>query len=396
MKEKRDLGIIGGGQLARMLALAAANLGLRCSCLDPADNACAGIVSELVVADFSDQAALQRLAQQSKRLTYEFENVSLQSLSQIAAQTELAPNLRALEVSQHRVREKQFFKSLGIATPAFQAVNSVADAQNFAEQQGYPLVLKTCSLGYDGKGQAVVHDASQLEPACERLLSQSPELIAEQFIPFDFEVSCLAVRSRQGTIAFYPLTQNWHRQGILRISLAPAPQSSKELEAQAQQFVRSILQELDYVGVLALELFASQGKLFANELAPRVHNSGHWTIDGAQCSQFENHVRAVCDLPLGNCGLPGDLQTGYSAMLNLIGQHPPLELISSLPRAKIHLYGKQPRPGRKIGHVNFTATSFTGIMQELLAALPLLTADQELARELHASLGSLTASISRL
>lgn len=336
------IGILGGGQLGRMLALAGYPLGLRFRALDPSPDAPAGDLAALVVADYSNQEALGEFAADVDVMTYEFENVPVESVRFLAERLPIYPPAKALEVSQDRLTEKSFFQSLGIPTPPFASADSEEDLERAIEQIGLPAVLKTRRMGYDGKGQFVIRERSEVA----RVWESSPSLILEGFIAFERELSILAVRGRSGATALYPLTENHHRDGILRLSLAPAPGLSAELQAQAERYATKILEALNYVGVLAIELFQRQGELLANEMAPRVHNSGHWTIEGAVTSQFENHLRAILGWPLGSTD-----PLGHCAMLNLIGETPKIEEVLQIPGAHLHLYGKAPRPGRKLGHI---------------------------------------------
>ena len=265
------------------------------------------------------------------------------SAERLAARVPVQPPPRALAVSQDRMHEKRVFAELGIETARFTAVDGQADL----EAAELPGLLKTRRLGYDGKGQAVLRRPADAEGAFAAL--GGVPAILEQLVEFDRELSLVAVRSQAGDVACYPLVENHHRDGILRITHAPAPQLTPQLQEQAERYARLLLDSLDYVGVLALELFQVGDRLLANELAPRVHNSGHWTIEGAETSQFENHLRAVCGLPLGSVALRSP-----ATMVNLIGGHPPLQELAAIPAAHVHLYGKQPRRGRKIGHVTVT------------------------------------------
>ncbi len=310
---------LGGGQLGRMLALAGIPLGLEFRFLDPVPGACAGEVGELLVGAYDDPALLDRLADGADVVTLEFENVPVEAAQRVGS----VPGPRALEEAQDRLREKELFRRLGIPTARFGTL----------EETGLPAVVKPRRLGYDGKGQRLV---TEPVPLAEGEL-------AEEVVPFDRELSIVAARGRDGGTAFYPFAENVHRDGILRVSRAPAPAAP---EAEAREYACRLLDELDYVGVLALELFEVGGRLLANELAPRVHNTGHWTIDGAATSQFENHLRAILGLPLGSTEAHAS-----SVMINLIGGVPPLEELLALPGARVHLYGKEPRPGRKVGHV---------------------------------------------
>jgi 5-(carboxyamino)imidazole ribonucleotide synthase len=338
------LGILGGGQLARMLALAAHPLGIRCIALDPAADACAGAVAELIVARYDDADALDRLAATADAVTFEFENPPAASAQRLAASVQVHPPPSALEVAQDRLSEKELFRRLGVDTPRFWRIDSQSEIDALPQ---LPAVLKTRRMGYDGKGQLVVRDRSELDGAFERL--GGVPLIAEELVDFDRELSVIVVRAGDGAGAAYPLVENHHREGILRRSHAPAENAGVALQEEAQSYAGRIAEALDYVGVLALELFQVGDRLLANEIAPRVHNSGHWTIEGAETSQFENHVRAVLGLPLGDTSA-----RGRSAMVNLIGDVPPREAVLEVPGAHLHVYGKQARPGRKVGHVTVT------------------------------------------
>ncbi len=311
------VGVIGGGQLGRMLALAGIPLGLSFRFLDPSPNAPAGEVGELLVGPYDDPALLDRLADGADVVTYEFENVPVEAAERVGA----LPAAAALEASQDRLVEKQLFRRLGIPTPRIDD-----------EVETFPAILKTRRLGYDGKGQRLV----------ETWEGPGPSHVLEERVAFDRELSLLAVRGREGDTRFYPLVENVHEGGILRTSRAPAADAP---QAEAEAYATKLLDELGYVGVLALELFDVGGRLLANEFAPRVHNTGHWTIEGAATSQFENHLRAVLGLPLGAT------ESRPSAMFNLIGSVPASEDVLRIPGARLHRYGKEPRPGRKLGHV---------------------------------------------
>jgi 5-(carboxyamino)imidazole ribonucleotide synthase len=338
------IGVIGGGQLGRMMALAAVPLGVRCRFLDPAPEAPVSGLGEQVVGAYDDAAALERLADGVELVTYEFENVPVAAARRLAARLPVLPPPEALEIAQDRLFEKSLARSLGIPTPPFAAVDDRAALDAAVARIGLPAVLKTRRLGYDGKGQAVLRSAADVDSAWAAL--GGVPLILEGFVDFQRELSVLAVRGRDGESAFYPVVENHHLAGILRLSLAPAPNLTPELQAEAEGCARALLGKLSYVGVLAIELFESRGHLLFNEMAPRVHNSGHWTIEGAETSQFENHIRAVAGLPLGITA-----PRGHSAMLNLIGTAPPAEQVLAIPGAHLHLYDKAPRPGRKLGHI---------------------------------------------
>jgi 5-(carboxyamino)imidazole ribonucleotide synthase len=353
------LGILGGGQLGRMLALAAYPLGVRPTVLDPAADPCAGQVCPHVRGEFDDLQALYRLARASDVVTYEFENVPVESARWLAERVPVFPPPRALEVSQDRLAEKTFFQSLGIPTPPFTPVDTREQFDAAVAEIGLPAVLKTRQFGYDGKGQAVLRAPAEAEAAWEKLGGRP--LILERFVPFDRELSVIAVRGRDGRLAVYPLIENEHRDGILHRSLAPASATGEDLTERATDFAARVLTELDYVGVLTVEWFQDGPRLLANEMAPRVHNSGHWTIEGADTSQFANHVRAVCGLPLGPT-----TPVAHSAMYNFIGAVPAAAGVLTDPAARLHDYGKEHRPGRKVGHVTLRA----GTPDELAERLP--------------------------
>lgn len=352
-----NIGVIGGGQLARMLALAGYPLGLKLICLEPNADCPAGEVTEVIKGDYADPKQLQALADRVDVMTYEFENINLSAL---AAMTRLPiyPAINALAVAQDRLSEKTFFNQLDIPTTQFAAVNSLEELYSAAAKIGLPAVLKTRRWGYDGKGQVVIQATNELEPAWLQLKHQP--LLLENKVAFQREVSCLAVRSTLGETAFYPLVVNQHQAGILRLSQVVAEED--EIAAAARDYVGRILNAWNYVGVLAVEFFQDNGGLFANEIAPRVHNSGHWSIEGAVCSQFENHLRAVAGLPLG-----ATTANGYTAMVNFIGSIPPLATILKLPGVHCHLYGKEARPGRKLGHATICSVDKNRYFQQLQA-----------------------------
>ncbi|MDQ3705957.1 MAG: 5-(carboxyamino)imidazole ribonucleotide synthase [Chloroflexota bacterium] len=340
----KSIGVLGGGQLGRMLALAGYPLGLRFRCLDPSPDACAGHVAEHLAGGYEDPAMLERFAEGLDVVTYEFENVPVETARLLSRRVAVYPPPTALEAAQDRLTEKSFFRQHGIPTPPFLPVGTREELRKALRTLGTPAVLKTRRFGYDGKGQAVIESTADAETAWASLGGKP--LILEGFMPFDRELSILAVRARDGEMAFYPLVENHHRGGILRLSIAPAPNVSNAMQATAEGYARRVMEALDYVGVLAIELFEVGGELLANEMAPRVHNSGHWTIEAAETSQFENHLRAITGLPIGSTA-----SRGYSAMLNIIGDFPDIEEVLRVPNTHLHLYGKEPRPGRKIGHV---------------------------------------------
>jgi 5-(carboxyamino)imidazole ribonucleotide synthase len=370
------VGILGGGQLARMLALAGAPLGVRFLIVDSASDACAGQVAPLIAADWRDFDALAKLAQRSDVVTFDFENVPADTAHWLSERTKVFPNARALALAQDRLAEKSLFRELGLDTPAFATVDSRDDLQRALDRVGCPAVLKTRRLGYDGKGQFRIRSADDADAAWAAL--GGVPLILEAWVAFEREVSVIAVRSRSGELRTYPLVQNWHADGILSASLAPAP-DAQELNAAALGHARAIGERLDYVGVFALELFVVAGRLLGNEMAPRVHNSGHWTIEGAPCSQFENHVRAVLGLPLGDTSA-----LGTSVMLNWIGALPDATPVLAEPRAHWHDYGKSPRAGRKVGHATLCASGNVEMTERLARVAQALGRDAQAAPVLAA------------
>lgn len=361
------IGILGGGQLGRMLALAGYPLGLSFRFLDPSPEACAGQVGELVVGDFLEEKALTRFAEGLDLVTYEFENVPVEAAHLLAKRLPVLPPPKALEVAQDRLLEKTFMQSLGVPTPPFRGVEGLQDLREGLEALGFPALLKVRRGGYDGKGQALVRTWEEAEKAFHALGGKG--LVLEGYIPFDREVSILGVRSRTGALAFYPLVENRHQGGILRLSLAPAPQIPPTLQEKAEGYARKAMEALGYVGVVALEFFQVGEELLFNEMAPRVHNSGHWTIEGAETSQFENHLRALLGLPLGSTA-----PRGRSAMVNLIGVKPNVAQVLALSGAHLHWYGKEVRPGRKVGHITLRRDTWEGLAQDLSHLLALAQA----------------------
>jgi len=341
------IGVLGAGQLGRMLALAGYPLDFDFVFFDPAREACAAPLGEHIHAGYDDETALTDFCARVDVATYEFENVPARCAAFVAARKPLLPHPRALETGQDRLSEKQLFDTLGIAVPPYAAVSSREEFDAALRKIGLPCVLKTRRLGYDGKGQAVLHSAADAAAAWERLGRQP--LLLEGFVPFEREISCIGVRGKDGATAFYPVAENLHRDGILRTSI---PRAGDPLQRAAEQATRAVMEKLDYVGVLAFEFFVAGGRLLGNEIAPRVHNSGHWTIDGAQCSQFENHLRAIAGLPLGSTAM-----RGHCAMVNFIGTVPDLAQLARIEGLHVHLYGKAAKPARKIGHANLTAGS---------------------------------------
>lgn len=338
------VGIIGGGQLGQMLGLAARDLGVECVFVDPSDNPPAAVCGEVLQREFDDPLALAELAGLCDVITYEFENVPVDALQHVGAKTPVYPPAAALRHSQDRLKEKRLFEELDIPIPGYCAIETRDELDAAAAELGLPMVVKTRRLGYDGKGQFVVCSRGDLDSAWDALGGRA--LIAEQWVKFDFEVSCIGVRAISGETVIYPLCHNVHSQGILRVS--KSLMAAAALTDKASAYVHRLLNHLDYVGVLALELFVIDDELFANEFAPRVHNSGHWTIEGSETSQFENHLRAALNLPLGTTA-----GRGHAGMINLVGIIPASARTQEI--GQLHEYGKTPRPGRKLGHITVVA-----------------------------------------
>jgi 5-(carboxyamino)imidazole ribonucleotide synthase len=355
------VGILGGGQLARMLALSGAPLGLRFRVLDTVADACAGQFAPLIVGDYRDETALAEFARQVDVATFDFENVPAESAQWLSERIPVFPNPRALAVAQDRLAEKTLFRELGIPVPAFADVPDRAALGAAVADIGTPCILKTRRLGYDGKGQFRIKSPADLDAAWAALGPQAASvgLILEGFVAFERELSVVAVRGRDGEFRTWPLTENWHVDGVLSASLAPA-RVDADMAARAFAHARALAEALDYVGVFALELFCRGGVLLANELAPRVHNSGHWTIEGSETSQFQNHLRAVLGLPLGDTRM-----VGHACMLNWIGAMPDATAMLREPGGHWHDYGKEPRAGRKVGHATLREDS----TEELAAVL---------------------------
>jgi len=342
------VGIIGAGQLGQMLGFAGRSLGITCRFLDPADAPPAADAGEVIRRPFDDAEALAELAASCDVITYEFENVPVEALLRIADRVPVFPPPEALRSAQDRLDEKRLFDELQIPLPRYRAVDTLDDLRAAVDSIGLPLVLKTRRFGYDGKGQYVLKTGKDIDDAWRKLGGAA--LIAEEWLDFDYEVSAIGVRSPGGESAIYPLTRNEHAAGILRRSRAPV--DAPDLAEKAESYINALLTRLDYVGVLALELFVVGDRLLANEFAPRVHNSGHWTIEGAETSQFENHLRAVTNQPLGPTAC-----RGHAGMLNLIGSIPEAARQLAIPGCQLHDYGKSPREGRKLGHITVVADS---------------------------------------
>ena len=358
------IGIIGAGQLGQMLALSGFPFALQFRFLDSSPQAPGAQVAPIVVGAFDDIRALRELADQVDLVTYEFENVPVAALQEMAAARPCFPPVDALRVSQDRILEKELFGRLGIPTPPYRAVDSRADLDAAIAALGLPCVLKTRRLGYDGRGQRVLKKRADVDPAWEAL--GGVPLILEGFVAFEREVSIVGARSTSGEVRAYPLATNTHREGILRVTVAPT--RSARLQRSAEGYLRRVIDHFGYAGVLTIEFFVAGGRLVANEMAPRVHNSGHWTIEGAVTSQFENHLRAILGLPLGDTS-----PVGHAAMVNYIGTLPDRDRILALPGAHHHDYGKAARAGRKLGHCTLVAPTAAGrdaLLRQLLRRVP--------------------------
>ena len=358
------IGIIGAGQLGQMLALAGYPFALRFLFLDASADAPGAQVGPIITGAFDDPASLERLAADTDVVTYEFENVPVSALQAVAKTRPCNPPVEALRVSQDRLLEKELFGRLGIPTPPFRAVDSLADLRAAVAAIGLPAVLKTRRLGYDGRGQRYLRKSADVDAAWEAI--GGVPLILEGFVDFDREVSIIGARSTRGETRCYPLCGNTHREGILRVTLAPA--TNARLQKAAERHLRRVMDHFGYAGVLTIEFFVQRGRLVANEMAPRVHNSGHWTIEGAVTSQFENHLRAILGMPLGDTK-----PVGHSAMVNFIGTMPERDRVLALPGVHHHDYGKSPRAGRKLGHATIvarTAAERDRTLRRLLRLVP--------------------------
>ena len=356
------IGVIGGGQLGRMMAQAGTSLGMNFAFLDPAPDACAQALGEHIRADYGDLDHLRQLADEVDLVTFEFESVPAETVAFLSQFVPVYPSAEALRIARDRWFEKSMFKDLGIPTPEFADIQSQADLDAAVARIGLPAVLKTRTLGYDGKGQKVLRKPADVLGTFAEL--GSVPCLLEGFVPFSGEVSLITVRGRDGETRFYPLVHNSHEQGILRLSIAS---SQHPLQKLAEDYAGRVLKQLDYVGVLAFEFFEIDGGLKANEIAPRVHNSGHWTIEGSECSQFENHLRAVAGLPLGSTK-----KVGESAMLNFIGSVPAVAEVIAIDDCHLHHYGKAFKVGRKVGHATLRSADRATLDRQITAVESLI------------------------
>ncbi|GAA6133346.1 5-(carboxyamino)imidazole ribonucleotide synthase [Oceaniserpentilla sp. 4NH20-0058] len=358
------IGIIGSGQLGRMMALAGTHLNTEYVFFDEAlSSPCTNLGKTIQP---SSENAIQRFLESVDVITYESENTDAELVSQLTKIKPVYPSAQSLLKSQHRLTEKSYFQSLGIQTADFKKVETKEELTEAVASLGLPIILKTTREGYDGKGQALIRESSDIEPAWESLKNQ--ELIAEAFVTFTRELSVIAVRNPKKDIKIYPLAENDHSQGILRVSRIPVENLSIEKQQQANEFITKLLNDLDHIGVLTLELFDTEQGLIANEMAPRVHNSGHWSIEGANTCQFENHVRAICNMPLGDTSL----RQPNAGMVNIIGRHGNQASVMAIPSAFYHAYGKAERLNRKIGHINVVANSTSELNKTIQALQPFI------------------------
>ena len=374
------VGILGGGQLARMLALAGAPLGLRFLVMDNVADACAGQFAPMVVGDYRDEAALAEFASRIDVATFDFENVPAESARWLVERVDVFPNPRALATAQDRLAEKTLFRGLGIPVPPFAPIDTLDELRAAIADIGTPCILKTRRLGYDGKGQFRIRGAGDIDAAWQALGAQASKvgLILEGFVHFERELSVVAVRGRGGEFRAWPLTENWHVDGVLSASLAPA-RVDEATAALAVGHAKRLAEALDYVGVFALELFSRDGELLANELAPRVHNSGHWTIEGSETSQFQNHLRAVLGLPLGDTRM-----VGTACMLNWIGEMPDARAVLDEAGGHWHDYGKEPRAGRKVGHATLRSDDAAALAASLQRVGTALCRQDQVLPVIHA------------
>ncbi|MBZ9538970.1 5-(carboxyamino)imidazole ribonucleotide synthase [Modicisalibacter tunisiensis] len=356
------IGIVGGGQLGRMLAEAGAGFDARFTFLDPGEAPCAALHGDHLRAAWDDAAARERLIAVSDVITFEFENIDAEVVARLADERPAFPPAQALATARDRWAEKTLFRDLDIPLPPVAAIDSQADLDAAVADIGLPAVLKTRTLGYDGKGQKMLREAGDVAGAFAEL--GGVPMVLEGFIDFDHEVSVIAVRGRDGEVRVWPLARNEHRQGMLHCSV---PQPGHPQQARAEDYARRVMERLDYVGVMAFEFFVAGDGLLANEIAPRVHNSGHWSIEGAVTSQFENHLRAIAGLPLGDTA-----RLVPCAMLNVIGALPERDAVLAIPGTRWHDYGKAPRPGRKIGHVTVLAADEAQLAERIAAVEALL------------------------
>ena len=344
------IGVLGAGQLGRMLALSAYPLGHQMRFLALSEEDPSSLLGKTFIHN-NNPEMVSNFADSSDIVTYESENTDVTIVNEISKNTKVYPSDKSLYISQHRGREKALLDTLKIPCAPYQMVNSLDDLKSAIKNIGIPSILKTATDGYDGKGQFLIKSESQIDEAWEKM--SGVDAILEGFINFKRELSLIAVRGIDGSLEYYPLVENSHHEGILRQTLAPAQNISVSLQNKAEEYMSSLLKEIKHIGVLTIELFESDDGLLVNEIAPRVHNSGHWTIEGAQTSQFENHIRAITESPLGQT----TMTSKFSAMINIIGVHGPIQKVLKTKNAHLHLYNKAERTRRKLGHITLTSNS---------------------------------------
>jgi len=354
----KRIGVLGAGQLGRMLAISGYPLGQKFGFYGMNDDEPSALLGHMHKQS-NDTDSLNQLVEFADVMTYESENTSVEQVREIAKTTPVFPAEKSLYMSQHRGREKGLFDQLSIPCAPYQIVDSLDSLKLAVDEIGLPAILKTTTEGYDGKGQFVLKDEEQIDQAWSEIGER--ELILEGFVDFQRELSIVAVRNANNEHVYYPLVQNVHHEGILRYTIAPAREVSAEIQQQAEKYMQSLLDELEHVGVLTLEVFETVDGLVANEMAPRVHNSGHWTIEGAYTSQFENHVRAITGMPLGDTSPRQPL----AAMINIIGETGPVDKVLKMPNAFLHLYDKQERVGRKLGHINLLGVDEDSLYKDI-------------------------------
>ena len=343
------IGVLGAGQLGRMLALSAYPLGHQMRFLALSEEDPSSLLGKTYINNHS--GVIELFSDDSDVVTYESENTDVSIVKSVGKKSNVYPSESSLHLTQHRGREKNLLSQLNIPCAPFKMVNSLSDLKSAVEHIGLPAVLKTAKDGYDGKGQFHIKYESQIDEAWEHMMGA--ESILEGFVNFKRELSLIAVRGLDGSLKYYPLVENTHHEGILRLTIAPAQNISKSLQQKAEGYMHSLINEIDHIGVLTLELFDSKDELIVNEIAPRVHNSGHWTIEGSQTSQFENHIRAITDSPLGETSI----KSSFNAMINIIGMHGQTNKVLETKNAHLHLYDKEERKGRKLGHITLTSDS---------------------------------------
>ena len=376
-KTRQKIGIIGGGQLGKMMILEAKKMGFYVTILDPTKKCPAhSIADQHLVADFDDRGAIRKLAQKSDLITYEFEHIDVEVLKELEAEGyKIYPTARSLEIIQNKYHQKNVLKQEQIAVPEFKKVSNPGDIKETALNFGYPLMLKSCTGGYDGKGNVLIGNQSEVESAFQELGAGKNPLMAEKYIPFKKEISIIAGRGLDGGMKVYPVGENDHQNNILYETKVPA-EISAELRQKAEEFAREVLKVFEGIGIFCVEMFVTEeNELLVNEIAPRPHNSGHYTIEGCVTSQFEQHVRAISGLPLGDTTLVRPtvmrniLGTGREGKAEIVGLDPAL----AVEGVKVHVYQKTiSRPGRKMGHLTVTAESLDSAAARALKASDLI------------------------